>query len=160
MGAAGAESAVEPLACPPLLGLHSVCLPVTDVGASAEWFATVLGFGDCVVFEEEDQVIGALLQHPSGAALALRADAPRAAALSGFPALAFAVSDLEELRAWGNRLTALGVTHTETSPAHLGWEIRLWGPDMIEMRITTPGSLDGAADDSADGAAEDSAHPV
>jgi catechol 2,3-dioxygenase-like lactoylglutathione lyase family enzyme len=148
MGAAAAGAAPEPLRGKALLGLHSVCLPVTDVAASADWFATVLAFGDCVVFEEEDRVTGALLEHPSGAAVALRADAGRAAALSGFPALTFAVSDGDELQAWGDRLSALGVTHTDVSPANLGWEIRLWGPDMIEMRIVTSGLLDGAADDS------------
>jgi catechol 2,3-dioxygenase-like lactoylglutathione lyase family enzyme len=130
-----------------LAGVHHVCLPVSDVERAADWFAEVLGFVACVTSEDENHVTSILLEHTSGAAVLLRADPARAVALSGFPALAFAVTSASELRAWGDHLTSVGVVHTEAAPAHLGWTIRLWGPDKIELRLTTPAPLDGAADD-------------
>lgn len=128
-----------------------MALPVTDVPAATDWFAAVLGFDPWVTFEEEDRVTGALVEHPSGAALFLRADPVHALALAGFPAVTFAVADQNELQRWDEYLTTLGVTHTEVTPAHLGWEIRLWGPGMIEMRLTTSEPLDGVTDDTGSG---------
>jgi catechol 2,3-dioxygenase-like lactoylglutathione lyase family enzyme len=120
-----------------LLGLYHASLPVTDVESAADWFATVLGFEQCRLFEEGNRVVGAELEHPNGTIVVLRADPARAVALSGFPALAFTVPDREVLRRLADHLSDLGVIHTEVNAAHLGWEIRLWGPDMIEMRLCT-----------------------
>jgi catechol 2,3-dioxygenase-like lactoylglutathione lyase family enzyme len=130
-----------------LAGIHHVCLPVSDVERAADWFADVLGFAPCVTYEDEDRVTSILLEQPGGAAVLLRADPGRAVALSGFPALAFTVKNRDELRAWADYLSTVGVVHTEPAPAHLGWAIRLWGPDMIELCLTTPAPLDGAAVD-------------
>jgi catechol 2,3-dioxygenase-like lactoylglutathione lyase family enzyme len=120
-----------------LLGPYHASLPVTDVESAADWFATVLGFEQCFLIEEGNRVVGAQLEHANGTVVVLRADPARAAALSGFPALAFGVPDREALRHWADHLSDLGVIHTEVSAAHLGWEVRLWGPDMIELRLST-----------------------
>jgi hypothetical protein len=82
------------------------------------------------------------------AQLWLRADPVRAVVMSRFPAVAFAVSSLLDLQAWAKYLAIVGVAHTEAAPAHVGWAVRLWGPDMIEFRLTTRAPFDGAADDA------------
>ena len=133
---------------PGLLGIHHVTIPVSNVETAVDWFARVLGFDPCVTFEEEDRVTGALLEHPSGAALRLRVDPAHAVALSQYAALSFAVADRDELSRWDAHLTALGVYHTGVVPVHQGWEISLRGPGMIELHLTTAGRLDGVADDT------------
>jgi catechol 2,3-dioxygenase-like lactoylglutathione lyase family enzyme len=131
---------------PVLTGIHHVTVPVSDVERAADWFAAVFAFDPCVTFEEEDGVTGILLEHASGAAVLLRADPPRAVSHSAYPSLTFAVADLAELRRWDTHLTSLGVTHTEVTAAHLGWEIRLRGPEMLQLRLTIAEPLDGVAD--------------
>jgi catechol 2,3-dioxygenase-like lactoylglutathione lyase family enzyme len=131
-----------------LSGFYHACLPVSDVERAADWFADVFGFERRVTFEDEGSVASILLEHPSGPAILLRADLGRAAALANSPALAFAVENRAQLQTWANHFSRLGVAHTEVAMAHLGWGIRLWGPDLIELRITTPAPLDGVADHS------------
>jgi len=131
---------------PPLLsGIHHVTIPVSDVQQAAEWFATALGFVPVVTFEEEDCVTGVLLEHPSGAAVLLRAN-PAPAVSHAFPTLTFAVPDVEELRRWDGHLSDLGITHTEATRTHLGWAIRLWGPERLEFALVTSQPLDGVAE--------------
>jgi hypothetical protein len=64
-----------------------------------------------------------------------------------YPALTFAVSDLHELRRWDTHLSRLGVPHTQVAPAHFGWEIKLSGPEALQLRLTTAMPLDGVATD-------------
>jgi catechol 2,3-dioxygenase-like lactoylglutathione lyase family enzyme len=132
---------------PRLVGIHHVTLPVVDVEGTAEWFARVLGFEACIEFEDEDSVTGALLEHPSGAALRLRADPAHAMALAHYPAFCLAVAGRGELVRWDEHLTRLGVTHTGVTPVHEGWEIALRGPGLIRLCLTTAGPLDGVADE-------------
>ena len=142
----GTDTSALKVTEPVLTGIHHVTLPVCDVERAADWFATVLGFDPCVTFEEEDGVTGILLEHASGAAVLLRADPPRAASRSAYPSLTFAVADLADLLRWDKHLASLGVTHTEVTRAHLGWEIRLWGPEKLQLRLTIAQPLDGVAD--------------
>ncbi len=131
---------------PPLLsGIHHVTIPVHEVQPATEWFATALGFVPVVTFEEEDCVTGVLLEHPSGAAVLVRTN-PAQAVSQAFPTLTFAVPDVEQLRRWDRHLSDLGITHTEATRTHLGWAIRLWGPECLEFRLVTNQPLDGVAE--------------
>jgi catechol 2,3-dioxygenase-like lactoylglutathione lyase family enzyme len=131
---------------PPVLsGIHHVTISVSDVQPATEWFETALGFVPVVTFEEEDCVTGVLLEHPSGAAVLVRAD-PAHAVSDAYPTLTFAVPDVGELRRWDGHLTGLGISHTEVTRTHLGWAIRLWGPERLEFRLVTNQPLDGVAE--------------
>jgi catechol 2,3-dioxygenase-like lactoylglutathione lyase family enzyme len=139
---------IETLKRPTVVGIHHVTLPVTSVEATSDWFARVFGFDPCVVFEEEDRVIGALLEHPSGAAVLLRADAAHAVAMAGYAALTLAVADVEALVEWDGHLTALEVNHTPVTPVHGGWEMRVWGPGMLAVVLATAEPLDGVTEEA------------
>jgi catechol 2,3-dioxygenase-like lactoylglutathione lyase family enzyme len=127
-----------------LAGIHHVCLPVSNIERAADWFSDVLGLAACSTYEEDNGVTSVLLEHSRGAAVLLRADPVRAVAMSRFPAMAFTVGSVAELQGWAEHLSSVGVVHTQAAPAHLGWAVRLWGPDTIELRLTTPAPFDGA----------------
>ena len=51
-------------------GFHHVKLPVTDVQRSGDWYERVLGLRRELRFEEDGQLRGLALLHPSGVQLA------------------------------------------------------------------------------------------
>ena len=127
-------------------GIHHLKLPVSDVGRSIEWYRRVLGFELGIEFLEDGVVRGAALRHPSGVQVAVRHDPVRAAALSGFDALALAVPDRASVRCWRQRLDALDEPHGGVVAGHPGGAVLvgLHDPDGIEIRLYTDQSPDAA----------------
>lgn len=122
-----------------LVGLHHAKLPVTDAEASRQWYADSLGFAPDLDFAEAGSLAGASLRHPlAQIRLVLRRDPERAAAMAGFDALCFSVSndaDLDQLIAG---LDARGVGHGGRRQGREGQAVELHDPDGIGIRVCTP----------------------
>jgi catechol 2,3-dioxygenase-like lactoylglutathione lyase family enzyme len=122
-----------------LAGFHHVKLPVTDVERSSAWYQRVLGLTLEIDFVEDGVLMGVALGNADNSVgLALRQDAARAAALSGFDPVALAVPTLFELEHWRDQLDLLGEPHGGIVTGHIGWAIvGLHDPDGIEIRLYT-----------------------
>jgi catechol 2,3-dioxygenase-like lactoylglutathione lyase family enzyme len=123
---------------PDLSGIHHVKLPVSDLNRSREWYTSVLGLRVEIEFVEDGELMGLALADAAGRlSLALRIDPVRAAALSGFDALALLVPKREDVDAWRDRLDDLGQAHGGVVTGHQGGSvlIGLHDPDGIEIRL-------------------------
>lgn len=122
---------------PSICGLHHLKVPVADVETSRDWYAEVFGFVPTLDFEEEDELLGVVLEHPSGVAVFVYRDPDRAEALRGFDLMGFGVARRDELVAWENDLDARGVDHTPIHEAHLGEAIGVITPEGLVVRLNT-----------------------
>ena len=120
-----------------ICGIHHVKVPVSDVVASRDWYAAVFGFVPTLDFEDEDGLLGVVLEHRCGVAVFLYLDPERSRALAGFDLLGLAVSGTAELQAWVTDLDERGVAHTPISDAHLGQSIEVRDPDGMVVRLNT-----------------------
>lgn len=121
-----------------LSGFHHVKLPVSDVARSRDWYLQVLGFEVGAEFIEDGTLMGVALVDPAGSVqVALRLDAARAGALSGFDAIALAVPTHAGVQTWRQRLDDLGQPHGGIVTGHRGGSvlIGLQDPDGIEIRL-------------------------
>jgi catechol 2,3-dioxygenase-like lactoylglutathione lyase family enzyme len=119
-------------------GLHHVKVPVTDVERSRDWYGRAFDFTCVLEFHEHARLVGVALRHPVGdAALALREDPPRAAALAGFDSVCLAVgtrADLDELLV---RLDTAGIEHGTPVAGRGGDAVDVPDPDGHLVRIHT-----------------------
>jgi glyoxylase I family protein len=135
---------------PDLVGLHHVSLPASDCLLSSDWYERVLGFTRLLVEEEEDTVTTVAVQHRCDVLLYLRLDRRGVEAFGPTaqhgPVLSFSVPNREDLDAWADRLTALGVEHSAPRQAHLGWAVDIAGPDGVRIQLHTLERLSGDPD--------------
>jgi catechol 2,3-dioxygenase-like lactoylglutathione lyase family enzyme len=121
-----------------LSGFHHVKLPVSDVARSRDWYQRVMGFEVVIEFVEDDVLMGvALADGAESLSIALRHDPARAAALSGFDAVALGVPSRAEVKQWCARLDDLDEAHGGVVTGHNGGSvlIGLHDPDGIEIRL-------------------------
>ncbi|HXX90794.1 MAG TPA: VOC family protein [Acidimicrobiales bacterium] len=130
---------------PAILGFHHVRVPVRDAVASRDWYRDVLGLDVMLDLEEEDGLVGVVMQH-SGVILGLHADPERAEALAGFTMVALDVGSQAALADWVEYLDAAGVVHSGVREGHLGLVVEVADPDGIVVQLHTAGqpSADGA----------------
>jgi catechol 2,3-dioxygenase-like lactoylglutathione lyase family enzyme len=141
--AEGSKTSAGERTTPPVVALHHVRIPVTDVLASQDWYSEVLGFRPTLVVEEENAVKGVVSVHPSGVVIGLHSAPQQATALKGFAVIGLSVEDLGE---WVAYLDHLGVSHSGIAEGHLGECLRLCDPDGLVVELHTPSqpSADGA----------------
>jgi catechol 2,3-dioxygenase-like lactoylglutathione lyase family enzyme len=121
-----------------LSGFHHVKLPVSDIARSRDWYRRVLGLEVVMEFVENDTVMGvALVDTAQTLSIALRHDPVRAAALSGFDAMALGVPSRAEVKQWCARLDDLDEAHGGVVTGHKGGSVLvgLHDPDGIEIRL-------------------------
>lgn len=121
-----------------LSGFHHVKLPVSDVARTRDWYQRVLGFQVVIEFVEDDVLMGvALADAAESLSIALRHDPARAAALSGFDAMALRVPSRSEVKQWCARLDDLDEAHGGVVTGHKGGSVLvgLHDPDGIEIRL-------------------------
>lgn len=121
-----------------LSGFHHVKVPVTEVTRSRDWYLRVLGLQVVMEFVEDDVLRGVALADPAGSAtIALRHDPARAAALSGFDAMALGVPTRAGIEEWRARLDDLDEPHGGVVTGHRGGSVLvgLHDPDGIEIRL-------------------------
>ncbi len=124
---------------PALVGVHHVRLPVSDILRSRDWYLDVLGFEPVLDVEEEDALIGVVLQHPCGITMGLHLDLRRADALSDFAAVALCVGDRDELEGWCCHLDSLSLEHSPVIEGHIGYAVQVPDPDGILIELHTSG---------------------
>lgn len=125
-------------ATPVFDGFHHVKVPVTEVGASREWYEQVLGLSCLREFVEDGVLMGvALIDATGSVSIALRQDPERAAGLRGFDPLAIRVGSAADVRAWKEHLDGLDQSPTEILTASAGGAVLtgLHDPDGIEIRF-------------------------
>ena len=120
-----------------MLGIHHVRLPVSDVLRSRDWYGGVFEFEPILDFEEEERVVGVVLEHPCGIMVGLHAEPARVSALVGFSPVAFCVGGLKDLDNWSKRLDHLGVAHSSAAEAHIGWSVMIPDPDGLLVQLHT-----------------------
>lgn len=121
-----------------LSGFHHVKLPVSDVARSRDWYLRVLGLQVAMEFVEDDALMGvALVDAAESLSIALRHNPARAAALSGFDAMALGVPTRADVTQWRTRLDDLGEPHGGVVTGHKGGSVLvgLHDPDGIEIRL-------------------------
>ena len=121
-----------------LNGFHHVKLPVSDVACSRDWYVRVLGLQVVMEFVEDDALMGvALVDAAQSLSIALRHDPARAAALSGFDAMALGAPTRADVTQWRIRLDDLNEPHGGVVTGHKGGSVLvgLHDPDGIEIRL-------------------------
>lgn len=119
-------------------GFHHVKLPVSDVARSRDWYVRVLGLQVVIEFVEDGVLMGvALVDAGESLSIALRHDPVRAAALSGFDAMALLVPTRDDVKHWAARLDDLDEPHGGLVTGHKGGSVLvgLHDPDGIEIRL-------------------------
>src|SRR5262245_55048382 len=131
---------------PSVYGLHHVRVPVADVFVSRDWYVDVLGFESVLEHEEENRVVGAVLQHPCGVVLGLHVDPARAGALAGFGVVSLSCGPRSALEHFSRCLDDAEVDHSAIRVGNLGWYMDLPDPDGILVELHT--SEQPAADEA------------
>lgn len=121
-----------------LSGFHHVKLPVSDVARSRDWYVRVLGLQVLMEFVEDDALMGvALVDADESLSIALRHDPARAAALSGFDAMALRAPTRADVMQWRTCLDDLDEPHGGVVTGHKGGSVLvgLHDPDGVEIRL-------------------------
>jgi hypothetical protein len=141
----GLESAVG-MRVLSITGFHHVRLPVSDVFVSRDWYADVLGLEPILDYEEEDRVIGTVLQHPCGLVLGLHAAPERARMLADFVVVSLCVGSKADLERCALCLDRANVEHSGIQSGNLGWYIDMPDPDgmMVELHTSEQPAADEA----------------
>jgi catechol 2,3-dioxygenase-like lactoylglutathione lyase family enzyme len=124
------------------MDLHNIRIPVTDPWVSRDWYMATLGLAPVLDEEEENEVVGVVLRHPSGLAIGLHRDPVRAAALRGFAVIGFRVDGSDQLRRLSVLLEDRGVSHQPPAQGHNGWYLDIPDPDGILIRFHTGSAPD------------------
>lgn len=133
-----------------MTGLSHVQMRVTDVAASADWYAAALGLEPF----RADPAIGyvALRHQTSGVVIVLTADTSGSWRADGgaLDHLAFAVPDGATLEAWADHLTSMGIDHAGVVPENGNPSLQLRDPDGTAVELVAPrrrpGSTTGPKD--------------
>jgi glyoxylase I family protein len=125
----------------PITGLSHVQLLVSDTGASARWYCTVLGLD--LLAEDPDSGYVALRHREAKLVIVLTAGlAPgkmsQDSAEEALDHLAFAVPDADSLRAWAEHLTELGLDHPGVALENGHPSLQLRDPDGIAIELVAP----------------------
>ena len=127
----------------PLTGLSHVQLLVSDLRASAAWYATTLGLEP--YGEDPDHGYIALRHRAAHVVIVLTAAPARSSVdeldRGRLDHLAFAVPDADTLRAWADHLTSMGIDHPGVLLEGGNPSLQLRDPDGIAIEMVAPGSL-------------------
>jgi catechol-2,3-dioxygenase len=123
----------------PLQGFSHFQLRVRDVGASRDWYSTVLGIEP---YRESDDGTYVALMHRSSHLVVVISSriegAPEGAADVPLDHLAFAVPDEETLRLWADHLAEAGIAHPGVAYEEGRPTLQLVDPDGISIELTAP----------------------
>jgi catechol 2,3-dioxygenase-like lactoylglutathione lyase family enzyme len=126
---------------PPTAGLHHLKFAVSDLAASAAWYARVLGFARDPALDHvlPDGRVFAMLGSVPGwpAPLELRQHVPHARAARGQDPLTLAVEVRADLDAWAAWLARHGVPHSRVLEGVVGWVLVAEDPDGRRLRWYT-----------------------
>ena len=122
----------------PMTGLSHVQLRVTDVTASARWYAVALGLAP---FRSDPAIGFVALRHPtSGVVIVLTSATSDSLRADHGPLdhLAFAVPDETTLEAWAAHLTSSGIDHAGVVLEGGNPSLQLRDPDGTAVELVAP----------------------
>jgi glyoxylase I family protein len=131
-------TAQDTVATAPITGLSHVQLHVSDVGASARWYSTVLSL---VPYAEDLSIGYVALRQPGAKLVVVLTEGSGESTQSGGDALdhiAFAVSDGESLQAWAAHLSDSGILHDDIILENGHPSLQLRDPDGIAIELVAP----------------------
>ncbi|MFZ0249902.1 MAG: VOC family protein [Acidimicrobiales bacterium] len=133
-------TADETVQSAPVTGLSHVQLLVSDVGASATWYSTVLGLAP---FADDPDIGYVALQHRGGRFVVVLTEAPNPRDPSegprgGLDHLALAVPDGTALEAWAAHLREVGIDHDGVVLEGGHPSLQLRDPDGIAIELVAP----------------------
>ncbi len=128
----------------PMTGLSHAQLLVSDVPASAEWYAAALGLEPYA----EDPALGYVALRHRGAKVVFVLTSRPGGSEPGIDGgsldhLAFAVPDGDALRAWADHLTEIGIEHAGVVLENGNPSLQLRDPDGIAIELVAPGPRSG-----------------
>jgi len=121
---------------PAVLGLSHLAVSVVDVPAARDFWVEVLGFD--VISEESAYCF--VLHRAAGLAVVLTDHGSTVAGTfdehrPGLDHVAYAVADVDVLRAWDQELTRRGVPHAAIVETDAGHHLNLRAPDDIPIEL-------------------------
>jgi glyoxylase I family protein len=131
----------------PITGLSHVQLMVSDVGASARWYSTVLGLD---TLSEDPEIGYVALRHRDAKVVVVLTkgrgphDPSRGSADEVLDHLAFAVPDGDVLSSWAEHLSEVGIVHDGVVRENGHPSLQLRDPDGISIELVAPRSTDSA----------------
>jgi catechol 2,3-dioxygenase-like lactoylglutathione lyase family enzyme len=134
MASTGGAAMTEPR----ITGMFNVKVPVRDVARSRAWYHEVLGFAVDMEFPDETGVVRGVTGHLAGVPdvfFSLRENPEGAAGMEGADLVGLAVADRAAIEAWAARLDELGIEHSPTIDATVGWLLVFHDPDGIEIHL-------------------------
>jgi catechol 2,3-dioxygenase-like lactoylglutathione lyase family enzyme len=127
------------MAAPILVGLHHLKLPVSDLDASLDWYARVLGAEHQPQFDHVDDDgtrYAAIMTVPGlPVPLELRWAPAAAEAMDGYDPISFAAGGTDELEAWVAHLDAEGIDHSPITAGAAGHLLVLADLDGTFLRL-------------------------
>ena len=123
---------------PPLVGVHHVKFPVSDLKVSTAWYERVLGFRVEIEFADQDGTVRGVAGSAPGlgaVGLALRENPEVAKGISGYDPVSFGIADRAAAEAWVAWLDELGIDHSPVIDATIGWIVNFHDPDGTNIRL-------------------------
>lgn len=125
---------------PPLLGIHHVKLPVSDLDRSLSFYERALGARRIAEADHrrlsDNSLYAYILEVPGfGCWLELRLHPARARVHAGFDSMTLSVRDRASLVAWSEHLDAVGVRRSPVITAIRAWLVVLEDPDGNRLRL-------------------------
>lgn len=127
---------------PEFTGISHLDLSVSDVEASADWYARVLGLRRLRRSDLGNRIMIVLVHPPTGLVVGLNQHHEPAAdrfdeRRPGLDHVGFGVTERAELDAWQRRLAELGVEHSPVtdSPSGSGAALVFRDPDNIQLEL-------------------------
>jgi len=124
----------------PSLSFHHVSLSVTDLDASASWYADTFGFEELFREEAEARRACVMVFADGGYSVGLvehgaSAGEPFDAVRTGLDHLALAVPSRADLDRWAARLDAAGIAHSGPVDIPVGAILNLRDPDGMALAL-------------------------
>ncbi|MGC8472312.1 MAG: DUF302 domain-containing protein [Acidimicrobiales bacterium] len=140
---------------PGFFGIGHLDLSVSDVEASAVWYAQVLGLARLRRVAFADRTMIVLRHESSGLVIGLNQHrgAPRDhfdERRVGLDHVGFAVARREDLDAWRARLVTLGVEHSPVTDAETGSALVFRDPDHIQLELWWSKATEHTSEDADD----------
>lgn len=124
---------------PSLSGIHHVTLPVSDLEASAGWYAAVLGATRLPGLDHHDPVgnrFSVVVTLP-GLDIPVQLRLASDPAIRDYDPVTLAVADHAALEQWAAHLDAVGIQHGPIVTARIGYAMSLHDRDSTVLRLYT-----------------------
>jgi catechol 2,3-dioxygenase-like lactoylglutathione lyase family enzyme len=127
---------------PPLIGIHHIKIPVSDLDRSLRFYETAFGATRIPQWDHRSEHDGTLyayiLDFPGlGCKVELRLNPRAARRLKYFDTVTIAVKDRATLALWATHLAEKAIPHSPVITAIQAWLIVVEGPDHYRLRLYT-----------------------